>query len=115
MRGRVCRSQMLLGLASAVMLVSESRGTQYHILFSQIKDSPEPGGPGSRICIPQEQGGPVIPLLGYGEGIRTRLQPGEPLTNSTSLYSLDMDRTKTQFTSAVLLHACLLRQLSDGY
>jgi hypothetical protein len=38
-RGWVCRLQLLLGLASAVILVSESRGTHDHILLSQIRDS----------------------------------------------------------------------------
>jgi hypothetical protein len=39
-RGRVCRLQLLLALASAVILVSESRWTQNHILLSQIRDCP---------------------------------------------------------------------------
>jgi hypothetical protein len=39
MRRWVCRLQLLLGLASAVILKSESRGT-YHILLSEIRDSP---------------------------------------------------------------------------
>jgi hypothetical protein len=37
-RGRVCRLQLLLGFASAVILGSESRGTHDHILPSQIRD-----------------------------------------------------------------------------
>jgi hypothetical protein len=37
-RGRVCRLQLLLALASAVILGSESRGTRDHILLSQIWD-----------------------------------------------------------------------------
>jgi hypothetical protein len=37
-RGRVCRFQMLLALASAVILGSESLGTRDHILLSQIRD-----------------------------------------------------------------------------
>jgi hypothetical protein len=37
---RVCRLQLLLVLASAVILRSESRGTRAHILLSQIRDSP---------------------------------------------------------------------------
>jgi hypothetical protein len=37
-RGWVCRLQLLLVLASAVTLGSQSRGT--HILLSQIRDSP---------------------------------------------------------------------------
>jgi hypothetical protein len=40
MRQRVCRLQLLLVLASAVILGSESRGTRDHILLSQIRDSP---------------------------------------------------------------------------
>jgi hypothetical protein len=50
---------------------------------------PQPGGPGSCISIPQEQGGPVIPRAlgslfitsydsqGYGGGILTRLRTGK--------------------------------------
>jgi hypothetical protein len=38
-RERVCRSQLLLVLASAVILRSESRGTHDHILLSQIRGS----------------------------------------------------------------------------
>jgi hypothetical protein len=37
-RGRVCRLQLLLALASAVILGSESRGTSDHILLSQTRD-----------------------------------------------------------------------------
>jgi hypothetical protein len=57
----VCRLQLLLALASAVILRSESHGTHDHILLSQIRDCPQPGGPDPRIYIPQEQGGPVVP------------------------------------------------------
>jgi hypothetical protein len=39
-RGWVCRLQLLLVLANAVILRSESRGTHDHILLSQIRDSP---------------------------------------------------------------------------
>jgi hypothetical protein len=53
MRGWVCRLQLLLVLASAVILRSESLGTHNHNLLSQFRDSPPPGGPGSRIYIPQ--------------------------------------------------------------
>jgi hypothetical protein len=38
MRERVCRLQLLLALASAVILGSESRGTRDHILLPQIRD-----------------------------------------------------------------------------
>jgi hypothetical protein len=60
-RGRVCNLLLLLVLASAVPLGSESRGTQDHILLSQFLRLPQPGGPGPRIYIPQKQGGPVTP------------------------------------------------------
>jgi hypothetical protein len=39
---------------------SESRRNRNHTLLSYLW-LPQPGGPGSRIYIPQEQGGPVIP------------------------------------------------------
>jgi hypothetical protein len=38
MRGRVCRLQFLLVLASAVIFGSESHGTRDHILLSQIRN-----------------------------------------------------------------------------
>jgi hypothetical protein len=41
----VWRLQLLLVLASAVILRSESRGTHDHILLSQIRDSPNLEGP----------------------------------------------------------------------
>jgi hypothetical protein len=39
-RGWICGLQLLLVLASVVILGSESRGTHNHILLSQIRDSP---------------------------------------------------------------------------
>jgi hypothetical protein len=88
-RGRVCNLlvQLLLGLARAVTLRSQSRRTHDHILLSYLR-LPKPGGTGSRIYIPQEQGGPVIPpgtgfpsiasydSHGSGGGILTRLHTG---------------------------------------
>jgi hypothetical protein len=61
-RGRVCNLlvQLLLGLARAVTLGSKSRRIHGHIFLSHLR-LPQPGGLGSRIYIPQEQGGPVIP------------------------------------------------------
>jgi hypothetical protein len=38
--GSVCSLRLLLGLASAVILRSNSRGTRDHILLSRIRDSP---------------------------------------------------------------------------
>jgi hypothetical protein len=43
-RERVYHLQLLLVLASAVILGSESRGTHDHVLLSQIQDSPNPEG-----------------------------------------------------------------------
>jgi hypothetical protein len=62
MRGRVCnlRVQLLLGLARAVTLGLKSCRTHGHILLSHLRLS-QPGEPGPRIYILQEQGGPVIP------------------------------------------------------
>jgi hypothetical protein len=60
-RGWVCHLQLLLVLASSVILRFESRGTHY-ILLPQIRESPKPEGPGPRIYIPPEEGGPVITL-----------------------------------------------------
>jgi hypothetical protein len=50
---------------SVITQWSESRSTLSHTLLSHLR-LPQPGGPGSRIYIPQEQGGPVIHLgTGY--------------------------------------------------
>jgi hypothetical protein len=48
LRGRVCRLQMLLALASAVILGSESYGTRDHILLSQNRDFPLSSPPTTR-------------------------------------------------------------------
>jgi hypothetical protein len=56
----ICRLQLLLVLASSVIFGIESRGARDHILLSDSR-LPQPVGPGPRIYIPQEQGGPVIP------------------------------------------------------
>jgi hypothetical protein len=58
MRERACRLQLLLVLASAVILGSKSHGSRDHIVLSQIR-LPQPERPGPRIYIPREQGGPV--------------------------------------------------------
>jgi hypothetical protein len=58
----VFRLQLLLNLASAVVLGFESRGTHDHILLSQTGDSPQPGGPGPRIYISQNPRNKVAQL-----------------------------------------------------
>jgi hypothetical protein len=60
-RRQVCNLLLLLGLASAVPLWSESRWTQDHISMSQFLRLTQPGGLGPRTYVPQEQSGPVIP------------------------------------------------------
>jgi hypothetical protein len=60
-RGKVCRLQLLLVLASAVILGSESRGTRNRILQSQIRDSPNLECEVPVFISPQEESGPVIP------------------------------------------------------
>jgi hypothetical protein len=59
--GLVCNLlvQLLMGLARGVTFGSKSRRTHDDILLSHLR-LPQPGGPGPRIYIPQEQGGPVI-------------------------------------------------------
>jgi hypothetical protein len=84
----VCRLQLLLALASAGILGSESRGTHDQILHSQIRDSPKLEGEFSvfvshrnRVAqlYPQALGSIFIVSYdsqGYGGGIRTRLHTG---------------------------------------
>jgi hypothetical protein len=87
-RGRVCNLLLLLGLASAVSLGSESRGTQDHILLSHFFRNPNLEGQVLVFIPPKEQGVPVLPpehgslsaapydSQGYGGGILTRLHTG---------------------------------------
>jgi hypothetical protein len=75
----------------------ESHKTHNHILLSHLRLS-QPGGPGSRIYIPQERGFSVIPpdtgfpfhrllqFAGYGGGILTRLHAG--LSKSTVFWDI---------------------------
>jgi hypothetical protein len=84
-RGWVRRLQLLLALASAVILGSESRGTHDHILLSQIWDSPNLEGqvpvfisPRNRVAqlYPQALGSLSVASFDSqdcGGGIRTRL------------------------------------------
>jgi hypothetical protein len=61
-RSRVYIFQLLLGIARAAFLRSESHGTHdEHILLSLFLRLSQPGGPGSCIYFLHEQCGPVIP------------------------------------------------------
>jgi hypothetical protein len=91
-RGRVCRLQLLLVLASAVILGSKSRGTHDHILLSQVRDCPNLENQVLVFISPRNIVAQLYPqalsslfvasyaLQGYGGGIRTCLHSG--LTNS---------------------------------
>jgi hypothetical protein len=61
MRGQVCNLLLLLVLASAVPLWSESHRTQDHILLSQFLRLPQPGGPGPHIYIPRNRVAQIYP------------------------------------------------------
>jgi hypothetical protein len=55
--------EMLLSEICGVLVItkwSESLRTRNHTLLSNLR-LPQPGGPVSRIYIPQEQSGPIIP------------------------------------------------------
>jgi hypothetical protein len=60
-RGLVWSFQLLLGIASAAFLRSESRMTHKHILLSPFLRLSQPEGPDSCIYFPQEQSSPVTP------------------------------------------------------
>jgi hypothetical protein len=87
-RGRVCSLQLLLVLASAVILRSESRGTHDHILLSQIVDSPNLEDQVPVFISPRNRVARLYPQAlsylfvvsyhwkGYGGVIRPRLHTG---------------------------------------
>jgi hypothetical protein len=86
-RGRVCRLQLLLALASEVILGSESHGTRDHILLSQIRDFPlrrllRLAGLRWRYSTP--------PPYGVGARVESQLSTG-PVSYS---YNLGTDRTE---------------------
>jgi hypothetical protein len=56
----ICRLQLLLAVASTIILGSESLGTDDHILLPHIRDSSTLEGQVPVFISPLEQGGPVI-------------------------------------------------------
>jgi hypothetical protein len=58
--GRPLWLEDVTSICSVIIQWSESLRTRNHTLLSHLR-LPQPGVPGSRIYIPQEQGGPVIP------------------------------------------------------
>jgi hypothetical protein len=116
-RGRVCRLQLLVVLASAV-LGSESRGAHDHILLSQIWDCLNQEGhisefmyPRNRVAqlYPQELGSLFVVSYdsqGYCRGIRTRLHTGTNCSNyDTILHNFGTDLIGNM-TSNIVLDCC---------
>jgi hypothetical protein len=103
MREWVCPLQLLLVLASAVILVSQSLGARDHILLSQIRDFPQRRGPGPHIYIPQEQGGPVYPQELGSFFVASYDSQG---CDGLSLYRLRMDNI---VKSLILVAYCCMR------
>jgi hypothetical protein len=85
----ICRLELLLAFASAVILGCECHGTHYYILLPQIRDSPNLEdqvpvfiSPRNRVAqlYPQALGFPFVVSYhsqGYGGSTRTRLHAGE--------------------------------------
>jgi hypothetical protein len=94
----VCSLHLLLSLAIAVILESESRGTHNHILLSHMRLS-QPGGLVSRIYVPQEQGGPVIP-----PGTGFPLHRLSPLSHACCMPSSVYDKGQTVMSFAPTTH-----------
>jgi hypothetical protein len=101
---RVYRLQLLLALASPVILGSESRGTRDHISLSQIRDSPNLEGQvpvfisaRSRVAqlYPQALGSLFVASYdsqGYGGSMRTRLYLG--LSARINMKQINITRVK---------------------
>jgi hypothetical protein len=115
MRGWVCHLQLLLVLANAVILRSESHGTHDRVLLSQIRDSPNLDGqvpifisPRNRVArlYPQALGVPFCRLpydsQGYGWSIRHR----SPLTTQLRLDPIE----NTGCSSSLLFSVYLVLQ-----
>jgi hypothetical protein len=89
-----------------------SRRTHDHILLSHLR-LPQPGGPGPRIHIPQEQGGRYTPghwvpfssllttIACYDGGILIRLHTGMIPPLLLCLQDIGTDHTKTTVPVAV--------------
>jgi hypothetical protein len=101
-------------ICSVITQWSESRRTRNRTLLSHVR-LPEPGGPGSRIYIPLEQGGPVIaPGTGFPlrrllrlAGLRWRYSNPSPTWRARSPYIISlrnrMVQSKVKVTQYVLV------------
>jgi hypothetical protein len=91
----VCRLQLLLVIASAVTIGSESRGTHDYILLSQNRDSPNMEGQVPVFISPRKRVGRLYPQAlgsffaasydsqGYGRGIRLYLHTVHSTSSSS--------------------------------
>jgi hypothetical protein len=109
----------MLVLASAFILGSESRGTHYHILLSQIRECPNLEGQDPVFIYPRKRVAQLYPPAlgslfvashdsqGYGGGIRSRLHTGFCLIAvplRSPIYSLgadDIENTAYNISSIV--------------
>jgi hypothetical protein len=123
-RERVCRLQLLLALASTLILGSESLGVHDHILLSQIRDSPKLEGqvpvfisPRNRVAqlYSQALGSLFVASYdsqGYSGGIRTRLHAGATAAESESYVTTDGQPASLSWNKAPIwglrpdLHYC---------
>jgi hypothetical protein len=118
-RERVCRLQLLLVLARAVILGPSPAGlvTIFHCL---IIETPQPKGPGPRIYIPQEQVCPDIPPgTGFSfrrlrrlTGLRWRYSNSPPRgatdrSHMSSLYDFGKERREFTTSKSFSIFACL--------
>jgi hypothetical protein len=118
--GCLCRLQLLLVLVSAVILMSEFRGTHGHILPSQIRDSSNLEGQVTVFISPRNR---VVNLYtqalgysifvasydfqGYGGGIRIYLHTGLNCTYLLLILFISLARIAQKTPCPFLFHGCL--------
>jgi hypothetical protein len=112
-RGWVCRLQLLLDPASAVILRFESRGTDGHILLSQTRDSPNLEGqvpvfisPRNRLAQLYPQALDLLFVASYdSQDYSGGIRPRRFVTISPSLQKC-LPRRCTETVVLLLLRAC---------
>jgi hypothetical protein len=82
-RGQVCNLQLLLGLASAVLLGSEFRGSDGQILLSEVSYSPSLVGKVTYL-FPRKEGSPVLHSIGWSKFLFDFATDGHSATSSWS-------------------------------
>jgi hypothetical protein len=102
----VCRLQLLLVLASAVILRSESRGTHDHILLSQIRESPNLEGQVPVFISPRKM---VAQLYPQTLGSNSTDHSTENTSPNSSIVASRSCRTDlVENTAYKLVHWCVL-------